>query len=305
MFDRTVFALFIFGACAEPTTTLAPNEAGVVAYRISEAPDELAIVGEDADGNVVGRVDVKKGPYTMSEWFANGRVGDQLNVDGLRIGIEVDGVPGWSHEADGYHSLKLPIPDGERYHRFDAFALDRQVTQALARWDITLTSQHASAAAPEVGYDLMWDRCLDTNSVHWTADPIPYNICGIANNPENQEYTATIGTVTLWNETWTDEMCVCNRAGGCNGVAQYDMYYAEKACCGSAFCQTIYCGGAGPNGCAQCGLPADTGYTWANRPWYVGLGIGAAGSTCYVNGGSTGFNCANQNRWKDSTCHWY
>src|SRR5437879_5401474 len=82
---------------------------GVVRFEVTETADRLIIVGLDAKAAEVARAAVERGPFVMSEQFAEDRVGAARNVQGRQLDLKYKSVT-LHHESEGTDVLILPLP---------------------------------------------------------------------------------------------------------------------------------------------------------------------------------------------------
>src|SRR5438067_260374 len=73
---------------------------GIASIQVSETASRLLIVGLDDKKAEVAKVEVVRGPFTMSESWAEGREGAARNVDGRRINMRLGDTKNY-YEGEG------------------------------------------------------------------------------------------------------------------------------------------------------------------------------------------------------------
>jgi hypothetical protein len=146
--------------CVSPAPT--PGPLGIVSFEVRETTDTSTVIGRDADGREVGRLDLYRGPFTLSGVFAEDH--DDPYVVGRRLSVRVlDQELSW--ETEGF-TPTMGLPAHPASHAaLAAFLDDPRVKPILERSGIAF---EASADPPGYTCDVN-----GTNACHCVGTICP------------------------------------------------------------------------------------------------------------------------------------
>lgn len=148
--SSALVAVLALGACATDEAQVpAGNDAlGIASFRTVEVADRTSVIGVDAAGAEVARVDVTHGIFTVSPRFADDFATPQ--IDGRRLEVNLRGEHlAW--ETEGYDA-NLSLPALER-PSLATLIEDSHVAEVLAQWQIGFQPSHADAGTLVDGED--------------------------------------------------------------------------------------------------------------------------------------------------------
>jgi hypothetical protein len=159
--SRGWIGLLVMGAGCSATGPIAPlapgNEAlGIAEFRVDETADLTTIVGVDAAGYQVARLDLVHGRYVLAADTESPFAGQE--VDGRRMTMDVLGQK-TKWETIGYSpTLQMPAMPAAHW-ALGAFVADPHVKPILAQWQIGFKTSAAPAASKnEVAYAQLGDE---------------------------------------------------------------------------------------------------------------------------------------------------
>jgi len=149
LIDRRVRRLWILvglatGCTGAPHVPDSPNERlGIARFEIRETADSATVIGRDAEGQDVGRLDLHRGRFALSRTFAEGY--DDPLVDGRKLAVRVR-QQSLDWETEGYAATRaLPAHPPSQW-AIAAFLEDPHVKPILENWGIGF--QAADAPSP-------------------------------------------------------------------------------------------------------------------------------------------------------------
>jgi hypothetical protein len=135
----SVLALAALSGCAGgPAGQNSGGAAWISDMQISESASELRIVAIGDRGANVGQLILRVGEVALPD---EGRV-----AFGRSLAFQVGGDQG-EHVNEGLVPVTLPMPP-VKSDRVEQFLLDPRVASALARWDVTITTENPKQANP-------------------------------------------------------------------------------------------------------------------------------------------------------------
>ncbi len=192
---RTLHRLFSYGSigilglamgCSGTTgpEISAENAAlGIAKFEVNDSQTLTTVVGRDAKGQEVARLDLTHGRFELSGNFRDDY--DHLAVDGRRLHVEV-GAQKLHWETEGYDpTLQMPAHPASNA-RLAAFLEDAHVKPVLDRWQIGF--QTATANGGEIAYwtdsnitsgaNVRRNLTGLTSSTTWASPTKTYGVCG-------------------------------------------------------------------------------------------------------------------------------
>src|SRR5262245_30557855 len=109
MSTRFVLCLVAAGCNVVEPSPVGDSALGIASFEIHETSSHLAIVGVDAEQRLVATIDVERGPFELSESFAEDRAPAERFVVGRRMDIVYRDTT-LHHESQGFDRLELPLP---------------------------------------------------------------------------------------------------------------------------------------------------------------------------------------------------
>jgi len=235
-------ALF-FGCSSNPTADVPAEPAsplGIVEFQVEDRADKTTVVGVDAAGEEVGRLELIHGRFGLTPMFQDDYPG-QAVVDGRKMDVTIFGEKRFTYETAGYGPVMNmpPHPPGEE--DLNAFLEDPHVKPILDNWGIGFQPFTARvtevAGVGESSLALRFDSGSDSG-YHFadcsspavdcgtprpnTAPTVKANTCG-GGTPA---FVAGRVTRTVYDEPeWMIAQCCPAGSGG-----QFHDWFGRKSC---------------------------------------------------------------------------
>ena len=131
--------LLCFAGCMEPTPAGSPA-LGISEFRVNETAARLEITGVDAQGAVIGHLELTLGTFVRED---DGRL-----VAGRKMTVKV-GDKQVEHQSEGFETLALPLMQRDEDRPLKVFLSDAHVARPLERWGIGLSATVPDVAAAQ------------------------------------------------------------------------------------------------------------------------------------------------------------
>lgn len=263
-----VILAMTMGCGQEPVEeeTTGNAELGIATFEVREEGDLTTILGLDARGDEVGRLELTHGRFALSPYFAADYATPE--VDGRRLTVTVQGQR-FNYETEGYAPL-LAMPAHPASHwAVASFLDDPHVAPVLDRWQLGF---EAFQGGDELAYGLTTGYSRGHNPVQCsstscgTVGPDPYfptsgatiNVCGGA-SPATEAWKIT--NYQSCDFTFPNRYLVAQWCG-----AASTPFFATKVCPFSAGAMTPC--GSSTGACKACGQYNGTTYAdiWPTTP---------------------------------------
>jgi len=135
----TIGLCMLLSGCSSDPASGVPSDRvgalGIVEFQVEDSADETTVVGVDADGQEVGRLELIHGRFALTPMFQDDYPG-QPEVDGRKMDVTIFGTKRFVYETAGYGPvMNMPAhPPGEE--QLNAFLEDPQVKPILENWGI-------------------------------------------------------------------------------------------------------------------------------------------------------------------------
>lgn len=220
--------------CAEPqTSTVTSTTAlGISKLSVDENASVTTIVGVDAQGQEVARVELVHARFTLTPPFTEDYVTPE--VDGRKLDISVQGQQMHWQTAGFEPVLELPAPPNNEW-AITMLLQEPIVHTTLARWQIGFALAGTEASATEAAFTTITDKgdsplsCAGASTCG-TAYNGTVNTCGAGGSAlgarrVNQHAGTNCGLYTSsYSQALLSQCCPAGTGG------QVEDWFAQKAC---------------------------------------------------------------------------
>ena len=239
---------------------------GIREFVIDEQPDRVTVLGLDASGREIGRLDLVRGMFTLSPPFADDY--DTQQVDGRKLTVTVKGQR-MNWETAGYEPvLNMPAQPASRW-AIAAFLRDPFVKPILDRWKIGFEALTPNTAYYSIGSVRGFDfESCDGQTSCGSASNGTINTCGA----ETAALSASRVTQDPVDVPGSDYQHVVFQCCPPQGAARPLPWFAIKACPTTGDDNTM-CGTRTAGACKSCPeypIGLNGGSCWTGDPEFSG-----------------------------------
>ncbi len=207
---------------------------GIAKFEVNDTAGKTSVIGRDAAGSEVGRLDLVHGQFTVSEQFKDSYPGEP-RIDGRKMEVTLRGVKHLVWETAGYQpTLQLPAhPVNEA--TLAAFLADPHVKPVLDHWQIGFEPGVDGAPGPDG--EIAYGEGGSTAGTDPFDCSYPATNCGVSGRGKTmntcgggapgmpvKRVTRTVAGGYTYNEHVIDQCCPTG-AGG-----QTTNWFATKSC---------------------------------------------------------------------------
>lgn len=132
--SRCAVLVALLAGCAEqPAPSQGNAQLGIARFVQQDSAQKTVVIGLDDNGNEVGRLELTRGRFTLSPFYAQDH--DTPDIDGRKLLVDVKGQ-NMTFETEGYGPLmSLPAHPAEEW-AIAAFTVDPHVKAVLDKWQL-------------------------------------------------------------------------------------------------------------------------------------------------------------------------